>query len=205
MSKLKEGFAKFFRYLYLSYIPNSRDNIKQILIKILFLICFVTLIVSSSYITNYFLSADKQDNIIDDSRKIWHSEVNFQPEVEDEKVEVISEAEKLLLKENPDFKGWIRLSNTKIDNPIYQTTNNTYYLDHNQKRQKSVYGALYFDYKNKITEEESDMNLVIYGHKMKNGSRSKGREHRHALVSFHVRIICFSLLRSQENSSVLPT
>ncbi len=171
MNKIKDCGLRFLKYLYISYIPNRRDNIKQILIKILFLFCFVTLIVSSSYIVNYFLSADKQDDIINDSREIWHSASENQIVTQDEtKTDEISDAKKALLKENSDFKGWIKLSNTKIDNPIYQTTNNTYYLDHNQKGQKSVYGALYFDYKNKITEEETDKNLIIYGHEMKNGS-----------------------------------
>lgn len=62
------------------------------------------------------------------------------------------------------------MADTKIDNPIYHTDNNSFYLDHNQERQKSVYGALYFDYRNTITKEKTDKNLVIYGHEMKNGS-----------------------------------
>ena len=52
----------------------------------------------------------------------------------------------------------------------YQTDNNEFYLTHNQKKQKSAYGALFFDCKNLITEGETDKNLVIYGHHMKNGS-----------------------------------
>ena len=62
------------------------------------------------------------------------------------------------------------MPNTKIDNPIYQTDNNDFYLTHNQQKQKSAYGALFFDSKNVITESETDKNLVIYGHHMKNGS-----------------------------------
>lgn len=165
-------FSRFFRYIYLSYIPNRHDRFSQVLVKILFLVCLTALIVSSVYVSNYFLLADKQDNIIDDSRNIWHSNLNESvvSENETEKDNYLSEAEKQLLSENPDFKGWIKLSNTKIDNPIYQAENNSFYLNHNQQKKKSVYGALYFDFKNKITEEEIDKNLVIYGHNMKNGS-----------------------------------
>ena len=174
MTKIKDIFLRFFKYLYLSYIPNKKDSVKQIIIKVLLFVCIISLVVSSTYIANYFLEAKQQEEIIDESRQIWHS-VPFTPTVDgaetsEVKEEVISEAEKYMLKENPDFKGWVRISNTKIDNPIYQTSNNTYYLDHNQKKKKSVYGALYFDYKNKITEEETDCNLVVYGHEMKNGS-----------------------------------
>ena len=150
----------FFYKLYLSYIPNGRDNIKQIFIKVFFLISLTVFIVSAAYITNYFLSARHQDSIIEQARSVWH-ETADEPELS-----VIEQ----LLQENSDFKGWITVPNTKIDNPIYQTDNNDFYLTHNQQKQKSAYGALFFDSKNVITESETDKNLVIYGHHMKNGS-----------------------------------
>ena len=136
----------------------------QIIIKVFFLISLITLIVSASYLANYFLSAKKQDNIIKSSRNIWHGTVSTD-----------SSAQKLtvneyMLRENSDFKGWITVPNTRVDNPIYQTADNSFYLTHNQKKQKSAYGSLFFDCENKITEEETDKNLVIYGHHMKNGS-----------------------------------
>ena len=137
---------------------------RQIIIKVFFLISLITLIVSASYLANYFLSAKKQDNIIKSSRNIWHGTVSTD-----------SSAQKLtvneyMLRENSDFKGWITVPNTRVDNPIYQTADNSFYLTHNQKKQKSAYGSLFFDCENKITEEETDKNLVIYGHHMKNGS-----------------------------------
>lgn len=150
----------FFYKLYLSYIPNGRDNIKQIIIKEFFLISLIVFITSAVYITNYFLSARHQDSIIEQARSVWH-ETGDEPELS-----VIEQ----LLQENSDFKGWITVPNTKIDNPIYQTDNNDFYLTHNQQKQKSAYGALFFDSKNVITESETDKNLVIYGHHMKNGS-----------------------------------
>lgn len=152
-----------FHKLYLSYIPNRRDNLKQIIIKVFFLIALIAFIVSAAYITNYFLSAKHQDGIIDEARSVWYEETQTNDDTELSAIE-------LLLKENSDFKGWITVPNTKIDNPIYQTGNNDFYLTHNQQKQKSVYGALFFDCKNVITESETDKNLVIYGHHMKNGS-----------------------------------
>ena len=164
-SKQIHGVRNFFYKLYLSYIPNGRDNLKQIIIKVFFLISLITLIVSSSYLTNYFLSAKKQEEIIEDTRSVWHETVNQEPTAPEQ-----PSAIELLLQENSDFKGWITIPNTKIDNPIYQTADNDFYLTHNQNKQKSVYGALFFDCENVITEEKTDKNLVIYGHHMKNGS-----------------------------------
>ena len=154
----------FFYKLYLSYIPNRRDNLKQIIIKVFFLISLTALIISASYLTNYFLSAKKQEVIIEDTRSVWHETSRL--EDTSDKPSAID----LLLQENSDFKGWITIPNTKIDNPIYQTDNNEFYLTHNQKKQNSAYGALFFDCDNKITETETDKNLIIYGHHMKNGS-----------------------------------
>ncbi len=162
------GIKKFLYKLYLSYIPNNRDNLKQIIIKVFFLVSLITLIISATYLTNYFLSASKQNNIIDNSREIWHSNTN-QTEVTD-KITPAPSVTEIMLAENSDFKGWITINNTKIDNPIYQTDNNDFYLNHNQKKQYSGNGALFFDYTNKITEDETDKNLVIYGHHMKNGT-----------------------------------
>ena len=163
-AKERKTFKNFFHRLYLSYRPNGRDNMGGIISKVFFLISLITLIVSASYLANYFLSAKKQDNIIKSSRNIWHGTVSTD-----------SSAQKLtvneyMLRENSDFKGWITVPNTRVDNPIYQTADNSFYLTHNQKKQKSAYGSLFFDCENKITEEETDKNLVIYGHHMKNGS-----------------------------------
>ena len=157
----------FFRSFYESYIPNKRDNFKQITIKILFLVSFVTLVVSATYIGYYFLTAQKESNTVQDSRDIWYE---LPSENEEETVADAPSPEDILRSQNSDFKGWLSLVGANVDNPVYQTTDNSYYLNHNQEKKKSIYGALYFDYENVITEEKVDKNLVIYGHEMKNGT-----------------------------------
>ncbi len=183
MKHAKENniFVNILNHIYISYIPNKRDNLKQIILKLLFIVCLVTLIISAVYLANYFWEAEHQNSIVDYSREVWHETVsNHEPEdsMVDTDEEDIHEDEhavdntkiQYMLEENSDFKGWITIPGTKVDNPIYQTTNNDYYLNHNQLGQKSIYGALYFDYRNKLTETEQDKNLIIYGHEMKNGS-----------------------------------
>lgn len=160
----KPSFKERLNKFYLSYIPNPKDNRKQIFSKSLFLISLITLIVSLSVIANHFLTATYEDNVVKESRKIWHSE-NLEDYLDEH-----SQKNELLLKENGDFKGWITVPNTKIDYPIYQTKDNEFYLNHNQNKKKSVYGALFFDYNNVIIENERDINLVIFGHNMNNGS-----------------------------------
>lgn len=161
-------------YIYISYIPNKKDNIKQIILKVLFIVCFVTLIVSSVYLADYFWEAEHQNSVIDYSRELWHEDFDYDKPLNNENVidehAVDSTKVQYMLEENNDFKGWITIPGTKVDNPIYQTDNNDYYLNHNQLRQKSIYGSLYFDYRNKLAKTEQDKNLIIYGHEMKNGT-----------------------------------
>ncbi len=163
----------FTRYIIYSYLPNRNDNFKQAVIKLLFIVSLAVFIISGIFIATYFLSAEKQENIIEDSRAIWHETVDLEavlPESETVIYEETLTPQIALMRQNPDFKGWITIGNTQIDNPIYQTDNNDYYLNYNQKRERSAYGALYFDYRNSITSDKIDKNLVIYGHEMKNGS-----------------------------------
>lgn len=157
----------FFKSFYESYIPNSRDNFKQISIKVLFLVSLVTLVVSATYIGNYFLTAQKESDTVQQSRDIWYEKPAAKNEQE---VDEGPSPEEILKSQNSDFKGWISLLGANVDNPVYQTTDNSYYLDHNQEKKKSVYGALFFDCQNVITQEETDKNLIIYGHEMKNGT-----------------------------------
>lgn len=161
-AKESGGAADFFYKLYLSYIPNKRDNVKQIIVKIFFLLSLAVLIVSASYLTNYFLCGKKQESIIEKSRTAWHNAVSAENDTESA-VEIMTES-------NSDFKGWITVPGTKIDNPFFQSSDNEFYLTHNQDKQKSTYGALFLDCSNTLTAQKRDKNLVIYGHHMKNGS-----------------------------------
>lgn len=190
---MKIVFARlknFFLRIYASYIPNRSDSFGKIIIKSLIILAFICFVVSSGYLINYFLTAKVQENIIEDSRKIWHETVSANDNTSNER-EDLSPTE-TLIKQNSDFKGWVTIDGTKIDNPIYQTDNNDFYLNHNQEKKWSAYGALYFDYKNEITEQKTDKNLVIYGHEMKNGSmfgtlkklRSLDFYKQHPIVNF---------------------
>ena len=179
MGNRKHSRKGFFKRLYYSYIPNKRDSIGQILVKSLFIICLVALIVSASVLLDYYLEANEQDRIAEDSRDIWYSADNDLAIGNSQSQDTTSQENKpvdtrspsqILMDENNDFRGWIRIYNTKVNYPIYQTDNNDYYLTHNQQKKRSAYGALYFDCDNVITKDFTDKNLVIYGHEMKNGA-----------------------------------
>jgi len=69
---------------------------------------------------------------------------------------------------NPDFVGWIEVSNTTINYPVVQTTNNDFYLVHNFDKKYTPSGAIFVDYRNNKNIREN-RNTIIYGHNMLNG------------------------------------
>ena len=74
-----------------------------------------------------------------------------------------------LLKQNEDVVGWITVDGTQIDYPILQAEDNIKYLNRNFYHDESRAGSIFLDYRNdiRLTDER---NIVIYGHRMKDGS-----------------------------------
>ncbi len=68
---------------------------------------------------------------------------------------------------NGDINAWVTLDDTGIDYAVLQTTNNEYYLHHNQKGEIDKYGAIFIDYRNSLNF--TDFNTIIYGHNTKRG------------------------------------
>lgn len=92
---------------------------------------------------------------------IWPTEVQE---------ELILEYLKPYYQQNNDLVAWIRVPDTKIDNPVVQTglDNKNYYLDKNFDKKSSKAGTLYI-------REQCDVfwpsdNIVIYGHNMANNT-----------------------------------
>lgn len=149
--------------LFKGIFPSKADSPKKITLKIAFFISLIAFITSASVLW-YQLSGDEQQrDIIMQAQTEWHS--NTGPENTD-----ASAAFEPLYEKNEDIKGWITIGGTMVDNPIYQTTDNDYYLTHNMYKEKSRYGALFFDYRCNLSAEEPSQNLTVYGHEMKDGS-----------------------------------
>ena len=80
--------------------------------------------------------------------------------------------------EKIDFKGlksinkntvaYLKVNNTKIEIPVVKHTDNSFYLNHNFKREYNISGWVFADYKNKF--DGTDKNIIIYGHNTKDGS-----------------------------------
>ena len=69
-----------------------------------------------------------------------------------------------LQKINPEVFGWLTVKNTHIDYPLVQASNNLKYVNTDVKGEFSLSGSIFLDCRNE--KNFSDMNNVIYGHKM---------------------------------------
>ena len=74
---------------------------------------------------------------------------------------------KQLQTQNTDIVAWLEIENTNINYPVLQGTDNSYYMTHNYKKEKSKNGSIFLDanYNWNIPSN----NLLIYGHNLGNG------------------------------------
>ncbi len=73
-----------------------------------------------------------------------------------------------VLKEtNADTVGWLTVNNTTVNYPVVQSTNNSYYLNHDFNKNSNSLGWIFMDYRN--NSSELDQNTVIYGHNISRG------------------------------------
>ncbi len=79
-----------------------------------------------------------------------------------------NQAVKELIHDIENIIGWISIPGTKIDYPVVQYSDNSYYLDHNCLGEKDVKGAIFMDYRNDY--QGKDSNYILYGHKMADGT-----------------------------------
>ena len=72
--------------------------------------------------------------------------------------------------ENQDFVGYISIDAFNLNLPVVQTNNNDTYLKKNFYGSSTKYGCPFVDYLNNMSYNHLDMNTVIYGHHMNNGT-----------------------------------
>ena len=94
-------------------------------------------------------------------------------EEEDPEIDNLASIDLNALREvNPDVIGWIRIPNSKINYPLMQGEDNTFYLEHTWEGNKNPYGSIFLESRN--SPDMTDFNTIIYGHNMLNGSMFGG-------------------------------
>ena len=73
-----------------------------------------------------------------------------------------------LYNKNKKLIGWLKIDDTNIDYPVMQTSDNTYYLDHNYNQEYDKNGSIFLDYNCNVYPRST--NMIVYGHHMKSGN-----------------------------------
>ena len=73
-----------------------------------------------------------------------------------------------LKEQNNETVAWIKVNNTNIEYPVVKAKNNDFYLNHSFDKSNNSAGWIFADYRNKF--DNTDKNIVIYGHNMKDNS-----------------------------------
>ena len=92
----------------------------------------------------------------------------LEPKGEEVKQVVVNQNIVDLQVQNEDVVGWITVPHTGIDYPFVQAADNGTYLHKNLYGEKAAAGTIFMDYRN--SKDFSDVNTILYGHHMKNGS-----------------------------------
>ena len=106
----------------------------------------------------------------------WNQNANTNKKIKKTLKKYIAvEKEKILnidfdkLKEiNSDTVAYIKVPNTNVDYVIVKGQDNDYYLKHDFNKNPSELGWIFMNYKNKL--DNTDKNLVIFGHDTPDGS-----------------------------------
>ena len=116
----------------------------------------------------------------------------------------LTERAKKLLAQNPDTVGYITIDGTQVDNPVVQTADNEYYLDHGFDGQEFRAGTVFMDCTDSFGAypDQWSENIVLYGHNMADNTMFgslligiAGGERQQAVPILHVNGIVDHILR----------
>lgn len=147
---------------------KKREKIKlkkyqKVLCVFLFLLFFLILIVSVSKLFLFHRDLKNGENEI---RELLEDSIeNYEEVMDSENIEDIQIDFESLKMKNEDIVGWIFFNHKLVNNPIVQTSDNEYYLNHSFKKNKNSIGSIFMDYRNHSLE---DQNIVLFGHNSTN-------------------------------------
>ena len=137
---------------------------KVILNIIIYIILLSVLIYSGIKIFKWYKDKTNNNKIAEQIK----STVIDEGKNEDESKEEYTVDFNKLKEQNNETVAWIKVNSTNVEYPVVKTTNNSFYLNHSFDKSKNSGGWIFADYKNKF--DNTDKNIVIYGHNMRDGS-----------------------------------
>lgn len=139
---------------------------KKFISSIITIICLAVFLYASYGLFDAFIDYYKNRKMLSNLQDIYYN-VDTAEDTKDQANSIRSGFDELL-KQNENVVGWITVEGTQIDYPILQSDNNIDYLTENFYGDESRAGSVFLDFRNDITS--SNLNTVVYGHRMKDGS-----------------------------------
>jgi len=158
---------------------KRKQKWKNIIALIIFLICFIILIISIKDVIKWELDSNKIEKQIEEIQEI----VEIDESEKNKKIEIIEQKEEIpksnpywdyikmnlinvnfneLKQINSSTKGWIQVNGTNINYPFVQATDNEYYLSHSFDKSWNSAGWVFLDYRNDINLLSK--NTILYAH-----------------------------------------
>src|SRR5690625_649236 len=146
---------------------KKQSKVKRVTSYVITIACLAVFAYAAHGLIDILLDYYQNRKVINDVQDIYYQEADSQFN-QDEIEKGIRSGFDELMKLNENVVGWITIEGTQIDYPILQADNNTDFMFHNFYGEESIAGSIFMDYRNDITMD--DNNIVVYGHRMKDGS-----------------------------------
>ena len=143
---------------------KSKKYKKAILNLVIYIMLLSILLYSGIKIYKWYKDKTNNNKIAEQIK----STVIVEDKNEDENKEEYTVDFNKLKEQNNETVAWIKVNNTSVEYPVVRATNNSFYLNHSFDKSKNSAGWIFADYKNKF--DNTDKNIVIYGHNMKDNS-----------------------------------
>lgn len=143
---------------------KSKKYKKAILNLVIYIMLLSILLYSGIKIYKWYKDKTNNSKI---AEQIKHTVIVEEKNEDENKKEYKIDFNKLK-DQNNETVAWIKVNNTNIEYPVVKGTNNSFYLNHNFDKSNNSAGWIFADYRNKF--DNTDKNIVIYGHNMKDNS-----------------------------------
>ena len=170
-------FTRFFKWFKNNFIPLKTDNKKDIITKIILFICVLVFIASLIWLVIFYHNKLETDDLnsklqglyssFDDMSSSFES---LESEDDFESEPIIMDSFKELYALNNEIVGWLEIKGSKVNLPVMQTKNNSYYLSHDFEGNKTITGSIFADYRYPVLSNNRADNIVIYGHNTTDGT-----------------------------------
>lgn len=143
---------------------KSKKYKKAILNLVIYIMLLSILLYSGIKIYKWYKDKTNNNKI---AEQIKHTVIVEEKNEDENKKEYKIDFNKLK-DQNNETVAWIKVNNTNIEYPVVKGTNNSFYLNHSFDKSNNSAGWIFADYRNKF--DNTDKNIVIYGHNMKDNS-----------------------------------